>query len=107
MTEDITGQGALFSDLLRRPVVVTFDPHHGSSDGGAILLRACDERLRLSERLKAEVARLEGRTPRDSGRFVVTNRGNSLASTRVVPSSSSLLRIAPNGSLAAFTNGPG
>jgi hypothetical protein len=31
--------------------VVKFDQRHGSSDGGAILLKACDERLRLTERL--------------------------------------------------------
>lgn len=53
MTEDITAQSVLFPDLLRRPVVVKFDQRHGSSDGGAILLKACDERLRLTERLAA------------------------------------------------------
>jgi len=31
--------------------VVKFDQPHSSSDGGAILLKACDERLGLSERL--------------------------------------------------------
>jgi hypothetical protein len=41
----------LFPNLLRRPLVVKFDQRHGSSDGGAILLKACDERLRLTERL--------------------------------------------------------
>ena len=51
MSENITAQSVLFPDLLRRPVVVKFDQRHGSSDGGAILLKACDERLRLSERL--------------------------------------------------------
>ena len=53
MTEDITRQTVLFPDLLRRPVVVKFDQRHGSSDGGAILLKACDERLGLTERLAA------------------------------------------------------
>lgn len=53
MTEDITAQSALFPELLRRPVVVKFDQPHASSDGGAILLKACDERLGLSERLAA------------------------------------------------------
>lgn len=53
MTEDITAQSVLFPDLLRRPVVVKFDQRHGSSDGGAILLKACDERLGLSKRLAA------------------------------------------------------
>lgn len=51
MTENITRQTVLFPDLLRRPVVVKFDQRHGSSDGGAILLKACDERLGLTERL--------------------------------------------------------
>ena len=32
-------------------VVVRFDAEHGSSDGGALLLKALDDRLRLSERL--------------------------------------------------------
>ena len=51
MTEDITRQSVLFPDLFRRPVVVKFDQRHGSSDGGAVLLKACDERLGLTERL--------------------------------------------------------
>lgn len=56
MIEHITGQSALFPDLLRRPVVVKFDQRHGSSDGGAILLKACDERLGLSQRLAGCIA---------------------------------------------------
>ena len=51
MSENITAQSVLFPDLLRRAVVVKFDQRHGSSARGAILLKACDERLRLSERL--------------------------------------------------------
>jgi len=43
----------LFADLLDRPIVAKFDQAHGSSDGGAILLKAADQRLRLSERLAA------------------------------------------------------
>ena len=53
MTENITRQSVLFPDLFRRSVVVKFDQRHGSSDGGAILLKACDERLGLTERLAA------------------------------------------------------
>jgi len=41
----------LFPELLDRPVVVKFDQSNGSSDGGALLLKACDERLGLTERL--------------------------------------------------------
>jgi Transposase DDE domain group 1 len=49
--KDITGQSVLFPNLSRRPVVLKFDQRHGSSDGGAILLKACDERLCLTQRL--------------------------------------------------------
>jgi hypothetical protein len=45
------GQSVLFSDLLSRPVVAKFDQQHASSDGGAILLQACDRRLGLTEAL--------------------------------------------------------
>lgn len=51
MDDDNTRQTVLFSDLRDRPVVARFDHEHGSSDGGAILLAACDERLGLSARL--------------------------------------------------------
>ncbi len=51
MDDDSTRQTVLFSDLCGRAVAVEFDQQHGSSDGGAILLKACDERLGLTERL--------------------------------------------------------
>lgn len=51
MPKDITRQPVLFPGLFKKPVVVQFDQLHASSDGGAILLKACDERLGLSERL--------------------------------------------------------
>jgi Transposase DDE domain group 1 len=51
MDDDSTRQSVLFSDLLGKPVVAKFDQEHGSSDGGAILLKACDRRLGLTERL--------------------------------------------------------
>jgi hypothetical protein len=54
--KDITRQSVLFSNLFRRPVVAKFDQRHGSSDGGAILLKACDERLGLTERLSNCIA---------------------------------------------------
>jgi hypothetical protein len=38
---------------LRQPVVARFDQAHASSDGGAILLKAIDERLGLTQRLAA------------------------------------------------------
>ncbi|MGA7538520.1 MAG: transposase, partial [Steroidobacteraceae bacterium] len=37
-------------------MVVKFDQPHASSDGGAILLKACDEQLGLTERLAACIA---------------------------------------------------
>lgn len=51
MRDDTTAQSVLFPDLFRRPVVMKFDQPHASSDGGAILLKACDERLGLTARL--------------------------------------------------------
>ena len=56
-------QAVLFSDLFDRPLVASFDQPHGSSDGGAVLLKAADQRLRLTERLAACL-----RDPRQSGK---------------------------------------
>jgi hypothetical protein len=44
-------QSVLFPSLLDRPVHVAFDEPATTSDGGAILLKAVDERLGLCERL--------------------------------------------------------
>jgi hypothetical protein len=41
----------LFPELFGKPLVVKFDQPNGSSDGGAVLLKACDKRLQLTERL--------------------------------------------------------
>jgi len=38
---------------LRQPIVARFDQAHASSDGGALLLKAIDERLGLTQRLAA------------------------------------------------------
>lgn len=51
MPDPTTTQCVLFPELFDRPLVARFDQHHGSSDGGAILLKAADTRLRLTERL--------------------------------------------------------
>ena len=51
MDDDSTRQSVLFSDFLGKPVVVQFDQQHASSDGGAILLHACDRHLGLTEAL--------------------------------------------------------
>src|SRR5579863_5571005 len=51
MDDDSTRQSVLFSDLADKPVIAKFDQEHASSDGGAILLQACDRRLGLTEAL--------------------------------------------------------
>jgi hypothetical protein len=51
MDDDSTRQSVLFSDLCGKPLLAKFDQRHGSSDGGAILLKACDRRVGLTERL--------------------------------------------------------
>ena len=38
---------------VRQPIVARFDQAHASSDGGAVLLKAIDERLGLTQRLAA------------------------------------------------------
>jgi hypothetical protein len=43
----------LFPDLFSKSLRVQFDERHGSSDGGAILLKACDAALDLSRGLAA------------------------------------------------------
>jgi hypothetical protein len=53
MREGTTRQRVMFAELFEKPVVARFDQPHGSSDGGAVLLKACDERLRLTERIAA------------------------------------------------------
>lgn len=51
MSKDNIQQGVLFNDVAGKPVTARFDQAHASSDGGAILLKACDQRLKLSARL--------------------------------------------------------
>src|SRR5438552_419476 len=43
----------MFPELFDRPVVVKFDQQQGSSDGGALLLKAADQRLGLTSALAA------------------------------------------------------
>lgn len=47
--EERSATPILFSDLFNKPVVVTFDEPHTSSDGGAILLKAVDLKLGLTD----------------------------------------------------------
>lgn len=56
MSHDSTQQSVLFPELFGKRVVAQFDQPHGSSDGGALLLKACDARLGLIERLSGCLA---------------------------------------------------
>lgn len=47
MRDDITTQGVLFTGLFERLLSARFDQPDMSSDGGAVLLSACDKRLGL------------------------------------------------------------
>ena len=53
MATDCIPQLAFTFQGFRQPVVARFDTPHGSSDGGAVLLKAIDEQLGLSARLAA------------------------------------------------------
>lgn len=50
MNQSIT-QSVLFSNEFHKPVTVTFDKPNNSSDGGAVLLKAVDNNLSLTEQL--------------------------------------------------------
>jgi len=47
MSEDSTTQCLLFPGIFRKPVVAQFDQREGSSDGGALLLKAADRHYDL------------------------------------------------------------
>ena len=51
MNDATITQCLLFPDLFDKPLVARFDFHHGSSDGGAVLLKAADQRMNLTARL--------------------------------------------------------
>lgn len=51
--KDTTTQGVLLAGIFIQPVVVKFDQPQGSSDGGAILLKAADRQLGLTSALAA------------------------------------------------------
>lgn len=48
MIDDSTTQCLLFPEIVSKPVVVRFDQRQGSSDGGAILLKAADRQYGLT-----------------------------------------------------------
>jgi hypothetical protein len=47
--DDSTTQCLLFPEIFAKPIVARFDQQNGSSDGGAILLKAANRRYRLIE----------------------------------------------------------
>lgn len=51
MSDDSTTQCVLFPGICRKPVVAQFDQQEGSSDGGAVLLKAADRQYGLVEEL--------------------------------------------------------
>src|SRR2546430_11223807 len=51
--EHTTTQSVLFPGIFKRPVVAQFDQSQGSSDGGAVLLKAADRGLGLTAALAA------------------------------------------------------
>jgi len=53
MSNHITKQCVLFKGLTKKALVARFDQEQASSDGGAVLLKACDERLGLSAAIGA------------------------------------------------------
>jgi hypothetical protein len=53
MSDDSTTQCLLFPGIFRKPIVAQFDQRDGSSDGGALLLKAADRRYGLLDELTA------------------------------------------------------
>jgi hypothetical protein len=53
MSDDSTTQCLLFPRIFRKPVVPQFDQREGSSDGGALLLKAAANRYGLLDELTA------------------------------------------------------
>src|ERR1700758_3146969 len=62
MSEDSTTECLLFPGIFRKPVVAQFDQREGSSDGGALLLKAADRHYGLVDELTACL-----RDPRQAG----------------------------------------
>ena len=63
-----TTQSVLFSKEFHKPVTVTFDQPNSSSDGGAVLLKAVDNNLSMTERLETCM-----RDPRQPGKVIHSN----------------------------------
>jgi hypothetical protein len=55
LADDNTTQCWLFPELSSKKLVIRFDQERGSSDGGAVLLKAADQRLGLTQALSASL----------------------------------------------------
>jgi len=53
VSDDSTTECLLFPGIFCKPVVAQFDQREGSSDGGALLLKAANQHYRLVEELTA------------------------------------------------------
>ncbi|MDC0435465.1 transposase, partial [bacterium] len=53
LMEDTTAQSVVFNGLFGKPLLASFDQPDSSSDGGAILLKACDQKLGLIDAISA------------------------------------------------------
>ena len=53
MSDDSTTECLLFPGIFRKPIVAQFDQREGSSDGGALLLKAAEGRYGLLDELTA------------------------------------------------------
>lgn len=51
MSYHTTKQSVLFENLSKKALTIKFDQDHASSDGGTVLLKACDKKLKLSTAL--------------------------------------------------------
>lgn len=56
MANDTTRQSVVFNDLFGKQIIAQFDQPDSSSDGGALLLKACDERLGLTRAIAGCIA---------------------------------------------------
>jgi len=57
LTDSIATERLLFPEILAKPVVLEFDQRQGSSDGGAVLLKAAEQRYGLIARMAGLFAR--------------------------------------------------
>jgi Transposase DDE domain group 1 len=76
LSENTTTPCLLFPNIFCKPVVAEFDHRQGSSDGGAILLKAADQRLRLTEALAQCLV-----DPRQPGK--IEHEGEELLAQRI------------------------